>query len=138
MLSDLAESFPVIRSAFQEASDVIGEDLWEVIQIDSKGILFKNRDYAAGATHSISGDMAGMTSLTNVKPNVLAGHSLGEYSALVCSDALSFDEAVSLVHFRGRVMQNAVPKGRGKMAAILGSQKLESKSFVRRLRNRVV
>ena len=44
----------------------------------------------------------------------LAGHSLGEYSALVCSDALSFEEAVSLVHFRGCVMQNAVAKGRGK------------------------
>ena len=110
MLSDLAESFPVIRSAFQVASDVIGEDLWEVIQVDSKGILSKTEITQPVLLTASVAIWRVWTTLTDVKPNVLAGHSLGEYSALVCSDALSFEEAVSLVHFRGRVMQNAVPK----------------------------
>ena len=120
MLSDLAESFPVIRSAFQEASEVIGEDLWEVIQIDSKGILSKTEITQPVLLTASVAIWRAWTSLTDVKPNVLAGHSLGEYSALVCSDALSFEEGVSLVHFRGCAMQNAVPKGKGRMAAILG------------------
>ena len=120
MLSDLAESFPVIKSTFQEASDVIGEDLWEVIQIDSKGILSKTEITQPVLLTASVAIWRVWTTLNDVKPNVLAGHSLGEYSALVCSDALSFEEAVSLVHFRGCAMQNAVAKGRGKMAAILG------------------
>ena len=120
MLSQLATSFPIIRSTFQEASEVLGVDLWEITQVDSKGILSKTEiTQPVLLTASVAIWRAWIT-LTDVKPAVLAGHSLGEYSALVCSDALSFEEAVSLVHFRGRVMQNAVPKGRGKMAAILG------------------
>lgn len=59
-------------------------------------------------------------SLSELKPTALSGHSLGEYSALVCSGALSFKDALDLVHFRGRAMQKAVPNGEGKMAAILG------------------
>ena len=120
MLSQLATSFPIIRSTFQEASEVIGVDLWEITQVDSKGILSKTEiTQPVLLTASVAIWRAWIT-LTDVKPAVLAGHSLGEYSALVCSEALSLEEAVSLVHFRGCVMQNAVPKGQGKMAAILG------------------
>ena len=120
MLSDLAESFPIIRSTFQEASEVLGEDLWEVSQLDSKGILSKTEITQPLLLTASVGIWRAWIALTDVKPSVLAGHSLGEYSALVCSEALSFEEAVSLVHFRGCAMQNAVPKGKGKMAAILG------------------
>ena len=120
MLSDLAKSFPIIGSTFEEASEVIGKDLWEITQVDNKGILSKTEiTQPVLLTASVAIWRAWM-SLTDVKPRVLAGHSLGEYSALVCSEALSFEDAVSLVHFRGLVMQNAVPKGKGKMAAILG------------------
>jgi (acyl-carrier-protein) S-malonyltransferase len=107
MLSDLAESFPVIKSTFQEASEVIGEDLWEVIQTDSKGILSKTEITQPVLLTASVAIWRAWTALTEVKPDVLAGHSLGEYSAFVCSDALSFEEAVKLVHFRGCAMQNA-------------------------------
>ncbi len=120
MLSDLAKSFPIIGSTFEEASEVIGKDLWEIIQVDSKGILPKTEITQPVLLTASVAIWRAWISLTDVKPRVLAGHSLGEYSALVCSEALSFEDAVSLVHFRGLVMQDAVPKGKGKMAAILG------------------
>ena len=120
MLSELATSFPIIRSTFQEASEAIGVDLWEITQVDSKGILSKTEITQPVLLSASVAIWRAWITLTDVKPAVLAGHSLGEYSALVCSEALSFEEAVSLVHFRGCAMQNAVPKGQGKMAAILG------------------
>ena len=120
MLADLAESFPIIKPTFEEASEVIKEDLWEITQADSKGILSKTEITQPVLLTASVAIWRAWISLTDVKPCVLAGHSLGEYSALVCSEALSFEDAVSLVHFRGRAMQNAVPKGKGKMAAILG------------------
>ena len=120
MLSELSQSFPVIKATFQEASEVLDMDLWEIAQSDQRGVLSSTeitQPILLSASISI---WRVWLSLSELKPTALSGHSLGEYSALVCSGALSFKDALDLVHFRGRAMQKAVPNGEGKMAAILG------------------
>ena len=120
MLHNLSQSFSLVESTFQEASDAMGVDLWEITQTDKKEIL-ANTEITQPVLLSASVAIWRVwLSLTNERPLALAGHSLGEYSALVCSDSLSFQDAVRLVHFRGSAMQSAVPSGQGKMAAILG------------------
>ena len=120
MLNDLSQNFSVIKSTFQEASDFMGEDLWEISQTDKKGVLANTKITQPVLLSASVAIWRVWLSLTHERPSALAGHSLGEYSALVCSDALAFEDAVRLVHFRGNAMQNAVPNGTGKMAAILG------------------
>ena len=120
MLNDLYRKFSIIKSTFQEASDAMEVDLWEISQSDEKGIL-ANTEITQPVLLSASVAIWRVwMSLSDEKPSAVSGHSLGEYSALVCSGAISFQEAVRLVHFRGSAMQNAVPSGEGKMAAILG------------------
>ena len=120
MLDNLSHTFPAIESTFDEASDVMGINLWEIAQTDKNGLL-ANTEITQPVLLSASVAIWRVwLSLTHEKPLALAGHSLGEYSALVCSEALSFHDAVRLVHFRGTAMQNAVPSGQGKMAAVLG------------------
>jgi len=119
MLSDLRSNFSVVNEIFQEASDAINVDLWKIINEDQE--LLNLTEYtqpimlAAGyATYKV---LASEVSLT---PTSIAGHSLGEYTALVASESLSFFEAVKLVRKRAKLMQAAVPSGSGSMAAILG------------------
>jgi [acyl-carrier-protein] S-malonyltransferase len=120
MLAELGAAEPVVRDTFAEASDVLGYDLWALCQ--------QGPDTELGATERTQPAMlaAGVatwrvwTSRGGVRPVAMAGHSLGEYTALVCSEALDFRSAVDLVRFRGQVMQQAVPLGQGAMAAILG------------------
>jgi [acyl-carrier-protein] S-malonyltransferase len=120
MLAQLAGSEPVVQETFAEASEVLGYDLWQLCQAGPVEQL--------GATERTQPAMltAGVATWRvwckhgGGMPNAMAGHSLGEYSALVCSGALDFRTAVSLVQFRGQVMQEAVPSGQGAMAAILG------------------
>ena len=120
MLADLSRKFSIIKSTFQEASDAMEVDLWEGSQSDEKGIL-ANTEITQPVLLSASVAIWRVwMSLSDEKPSAVSGHSLGEYSALVCAGAISFQEAVRLVHFRGSAMQNAVPSGEGKMAAILG------------------
>jgi len=120
MLSELAASFPEVESVYSEASQVLGFDLWKLVQHDDGEALNKTENtqpalLAAGvATWKIWQAQGGQA------PTVFAGHSLGEYTALVCAGALEYTEAVSLVADRGRYMQEAVPAGTGAMAAILG------------------
>ena len=119
MLSDLRSNFSVINEIFQEASDAINVDLWKIINEDQELLnLTENTQpvmLAAGyATYRV---LAGEVNLT---PISIAGHSLGEYTALVASESLSFFEAVQLVRKRAELMQAAVPSGSGSMAAILG------------------
>jgi len=119
MLSDLRSNFSVVNEIFQEASDAINLDLWKIINEDQELLnLTENTQpvmLAAGyATYKI---LASEVSLTPVS---IAGHSLGEYTALVASGSLSFFEAVKLVRKRAELMQAAVPSGSGSMAAILG------------------
>jgi [acyl-carrier-protein] S-malonyltransferase len=120
MLSGLASGHSQVVDIFEQASDVLGYDLWQLVQ-DGPADELNETDktqpamLAAGvAVWRVWQDAGGAA------PAVLAGHSLGEYTALVCAGALDFQEAVSLVEERGRCMQSAVPAGTGAMAAILG------------------
>jgi [acyl-carrier-protein] S-malonyltransferase len=120
MLSALAAAEPIVQQTFAEASDALGYDLWALCQHGPESELGATEKtqpamLAAGvATWRVWKHRGGPT------PVAMAGHSLGEYTALVCSDALDFRTAVDLVRFRGQVMQRAVPLGEGAMAAILG------------------
>ena len=120
MLAALAGIGPVIRATFEEASAVLGYDLWQVVQQGPEERLNATECtqpamLAAGvATWRLWHQQGGPA------PSWVAGHSLGEFTALVCAQALELAAAVDLVAFRGKVMQEAVPRGTGAMAAILG------------------
>ena len=119
MLSDLNQNFSVVREAFQEASDAVSVDLWKIMNEDQEALnLTENTQpimLAAGyATYKI------LSEEMSLAPLSMAGHSLGEYTALVASNSLNFFDAIRLVRNRGKLMQSAVPKGSGSMAAILG------------------
>ena len=120
MLADLSQAYSLIQHTFQEASDVLGYDLWEMAQNGPESELNKTVHtqpamLSAGiAVWRVWKEQGGCL------PVGLAGHSLGEYSALVASGSLSFGDAVSLVTNRAELMQLAVPEGTGAMAAILG------------------
>jgi [acyl-carrier-protein] S-malonyltransferase len=120
MLAPLAAAEPLVQETFAEASDVLGYDLWKLCQGGPEEELGKTERtqpamLAAGvAMWRVWRKQGGGL------PAAMAGHSLGEYSALVCSGALDFRTAVGLVQFRGQAMQAAVPAGQGAMAAILG------------------
>src|SRR6185503_3632385 len=120
MLAQLAGAEPLVQETFAEASEVLGYDLWKLCQGGPEDELGKTERtqpamLAAGvATWRVWRKHGGGL------PASMSGHSLGEYSALVCSGALDFRTAVGLVQFRGQAMQAAVPAGQGAMAAILG------------------
>ena len=118
MLADLATQFPVIQDTFQEASDAVGFDLWQIAQT-GEGINDTQYTQPVLLTASVALWRLWLD-LGGVAPKFLAGHSLGEYSALVAAGALSLGDAAKLVHLRGQLMQAAVPQGTGAMAAILG------------------
>jgi [acyl-carrier-protein] S-malonyltransferase len=120
MLAELAEAYPIIKETFAEASVVLGYDLFELVMQGPAEELNKTwKTQPALLTSSVAlwrlWQAQGGTS-----PAVMAGHSLGEYSALVCAGALNFADAVKLVELRGQAMQRAVPEGVGAMAAIIG------------------
>lgn len=117
MLSDVAESFAVVSQTFAEASDALGYDLWDVVQNDADSRLNQTEVTQPAI---LTASVALYRTLEGAAPTVMAGHSLGEYSALVCAGSLSFADAVRLVALRGRAMQAAVPAGTGAMAAIIG------------------
>ena len=120
MLADLAASTDVVTDTFAEASAVLGKDLWEVSQIDQSEQLNQTditQPVLLAASVAIWRVWQGRQ---GVQPSILAGHSLGEYSALVCSGVLIFSDAIALVHQRGRLMQAAVSLDTGKMSAIIG------------------
>jgi len=119
MLSDLNSNFSVVGEVFQEASDSINVDLWKILNEDQEALnLTENTQpvmLAAGyATYKV------LSQETNLSPTSMAGHSLGEYTALVASNSIDFFDAIQLVRKRGELMQAAVPSGTGSMAAILG------------------
>ncbi len=119
MLADLADNFPLVKNTFENASDVLGFDLWKIAQKDQKALNQTHNTQpamlAAGyATYQV------LNNETNLSPICMAGHSLGEYTALVASNALRFEDAIQLVRQRAELMQSSVPAGTGAMAAILG------------------
>ena len=120
MLSGLAASYPLVNETFTQASDVLGYDLWKLSQDGPKDELNRT-DRTQPAMLAAGVAVWRVWQQENgALPGVMAGHSLGEYSALVCAGAMEFSDAVSLVEGRGRCMQSAVPAGVGAMAAILG------------------
>ena len=117
MLSELAGQYPQVIETFSEASDMLGYDLWQLVS-DGPAEELNRTDRTQPAM--LAAGVAVWQSKGGPAPAVMAGHSLGEYTALVCAGALVFADAVSLVAERGRCMQRAVPEGSGAMAAILG------------------
>ncbi len=120
MLRDLSDNYPLILNTFREASDVLGYDLWSTVQSGPESKLNQTHitqpallaaDVALWRIWQLHG---------GEQPAFLAGHSLGEYAALVCAGALDYATAISLVALRGQLMQEAVPEGEGAMAAIVG------------------
>ena len=120
MLSAAAEAWPMITETFDEASNVLGYDLWHLCQHGPAEELNKTMvTQPALLTASVALWRQWCVS-DGPRPDFVAGHSLGEYSALVAAESLDFIEAVKLVQLRGELMQDAVPEGQGRMAAILG------------------
>lgn len=120
MLADVAGAYPLVGETFAEASAVLGYDLWQLVQHGPAELLNETqRTQPALLTASVA--LYRVLAQRGVPaPKVMAGHSLGEYSALVCADAIAFADAVHLVAKRGEYMQEAVPAGVGSMAAIIG------------------
>ncbi|PHM29278.1 ACP S-malonyltransferase [Xenorhabdus budapestensis] len=120
MLADLATEFPLVEQTFAEASEVLGYDLWELVQqgpAEELNKTWKTQPALLAASFAIwriwqeRGGQA---------PSMMAGHSLGEYSALVCAGVIEFQQAIKLVELRGKLMQEAVSEGQGAMYAIIG------------------
>lgn len=118
MLAELAEQFSGVKETFAEASDAVGFDLWHIAQ-SGEGLDQTENTQPVLLTASIALWRVWLD-LGGLAPKYLAGHSLGEYSALVAAGALSLGDAAKLVNLRGKLMQSAVPQGVGAMAAILG------------------
>ncbi|WP_332604256.1 ACP S-malonyltransferase [Acinetobacter sp. ESBL14] len=118
MLAELAEQFSVVKDTFAEASEALGFDLWQIAQ-SGEGLDQTENTQPVLLTASIALWRVWLE-LGGIAPKYLAGHSLGEYSALVAAEAMTLADAVKLVHLRGKLMQSAVPQGTGAMAAILG------------------
>ena len=122
MLAELSELHPAVKATFQEASDGAGVDLWAMSQGGPEELLNRT-EYTQPALLA-----AGVAvwrlwlSQGGAQPAVLAGHSLGEYTALVAAGALSLRDAAHLVRVRGQLMQAAAPAGTGAMAAVLGAE----------------
>lgn len=120
MMKALAERYPLVRDTFAEAAEAAGIDLWRLAQEgpDRELNLTVNTQPALLAAEVATWRV--WCGLGVERPAIMTGHSLGEYAALVCAEALDFPTAVKLVQNRGRYMQSAVPEGAGAMAAILG------------------
>ncbi len=120
MLADIAEKFPLVRETFKQASSIMNRDMFDLASNGPEAEL--NRTdltqpillTASVALWRVWCEQGG------AQPGIMSGHSLGEYSALVCAGAMQFEDAVRLVNKRGEFMQQAVPAGQGAMAAIIG------------------
>ncbi len=134
MLSDLAEQFDCVQSYFDRASDALNYDVWELVQEDPEEKLNQTEFTQPALLTADVAVYACWQAMGGAEPVVLAGHSLGEYSALVCGGAIKFEDAVKLVAKRGRYMQAAVPEGEGAMAAIIGLEDDQVKKLCKTIR----
>lgn len=121
MLAELATQFPIVEETFKQASDVLGYDLWQLVQQGPAEELNKTwQTQPALLSASVAIYRIWQQQYPQFIPDVMAGHSLGEYSALVCAGVIDFQDAIKLVELRGKLMQQAVPEGTGAMYAIIG------------------
>jgi [acyl-carrier-protein] S-malonyltransferase len=120
MLSDLAETFPVVTQTFSEASEVLGYDLWGLVQSGPIESLNQTEITQPAMLSAGVAVWRVWQQQQGPMPKLMAGHSLGEYTALVCAGSIAYRDAVKLVAERGKYMQTAVPEGAGSMAAIIG------------------
>jgi len=120
MLGALAGAEPSVRETFAEASAVLGYDLWKLVSEGPEPQLDATEHTQPALLTASVAIWRVWRARGGALPAVVSGHSLGEFTALVCADALDFAPAVELVRFRGRIMQEAVPAGTGAMAAVLG------------------
>lgn len=120
MLADYASTWPQIEETFQQASAAIGFDCWDIV---CNGPVEKINKTEITQPIMLAADIAVMRVMAQqclLTPFVFAGHSLGEYAALVAAESIDFTDAIKLVYKRGQLMQAAVPEGKGAMAAIIG------------------
>lgn len=120
MLADAAEAFPAVRTTFEEASQALGFDLWQLVQGDDAERLNLTENTQPALLCASVALWRVWRAEGGAMPAAMAGHSLGEFSALCCAGALAFEDALRLVQQRGRFMQTAVPAGVGAMAAVIG------------------
>jgi len=120
MLADLNATYPIVQQTFEQASEILHYDLWKLSQNGPKESLNQTEKTQPALLASSVALWRIWQDQGGTEPSFMAGHSFGEYSALVCAGALAYEDAVSLVQDRGRFMQAAVPEGEGAMAAILG------------------
>lgn len=128
MLGELAAAHPEVESTFTVANEVLGFDLWGLIKGGPEAELNRTENTQPALLACSVAAWRIWTRITSIRPACMSGHSLGEYSALVCTGALAFEDALRLVRERGRLMQQAVPPRIGAMAAVLG---LEDELIVR-------
>ncbi|MFO6296057.1 ACP S-malonyltransferase [Rahnella selenatireducens] len=120
MLADLATAYPIVEETFAEASSVLGYDLWQLVQQGPAEELNKTWQTQPALLAASVALWRVWKQQNGTQPVLMAGHSLGEYSALVCAGVMDFKQAISLVELRGKLMQEAVPAGTGAMYAIIG------------------
>lgn len=120
MLKEYAEEWDQVKTTFGQASEVLGYDLWDIVANGPEEKLNQTEITQPAMLAADVSVMRVMSELCMTKPYALAGHSLGEYAALVGANVLDYQDAIKLVAERGRLMQNAVPEGEGAMAAIIG------------------
>ncbi|EKF65004.1 malonyl CoA-acyl carrier protein transacylase [Serratia plymuthica A30] len=120
MLADLAAQFPIVEETFSEASSALGYDLWQLVQQGPAEELNKTWQTQPALLAASVAIFRVWQQQGGKAPAMMAGHSLGEYSALVCAGVLDFQAAIRLVELRGKLMQEAVPEGTGAMFAIIG------------------
>lgn len=120
MLAELAEQYPIVKETFAEASQALDYDLWQLVQSGPAEALNKTWQTQPALLAASVAIFRVWLHENGALPTVLAGHSLGEYSALVCAEVIDFKQAIKLVELRGKLMQEAVPAGTGAMYAIIG------------------
>lgn len=120
MLAELAEQYPVVTETFAQASDVLGYSLWDLVQNGPEEELNKTWKTQPALLAASVAIWRVWQEKQGKMPQLMAGHSLGEYSALVCAGVIDFAAAIKLVELRGQLMQEAVPAGTGAMYAIIG------------------
>lgn len=120
MLAELAEQYPIVTETFAQASDVLGYSLWDLVQNGPEEELNKTWKTQPALLAASVAIWRVWQEKQGKMPQMMAGHSLGEYSALVCAGVIDFAAAIKLVELRGKLMQEAVPAGTGAMYAIIG------------------